>query len=269
MFARTGKIALPLLSTGLLFTLPGCESSGSHRIASVGAQGFETAAASEDGGDGSSGTSGSAGASGSASAGGSGSSGSGSLNGRSALATGGLVGPGGAAGTGLLANTGDPTNRNRRGSGVIVAAGERSSALAQRGTPLAERIDRRLPGNASITGRVIRTIDATGQTLVRSGNGQEYLVDGLAAAPGQLVTVNARDNQIIGRSGDKPLIAGSLVSPTQQQGELATAGADSGGRTVTVGTPAGGTAQGNGTSANTGVVQGVVQGVTGRLPKRR
>lgn len=248
MRTKLAKIAGSLMTAGILpLFLSACESSGGYRISSVGLQGPQgiqgetgaTGSAGADGTNGSAGAGGSAGADGTAGAGGS--SGANGLNGlpagTSAVATGGLVGSGGVAGTGLLANTGDPSNRSPA-SRVLVAGGTRTSALATRGTPLSERLDGTLTGNSSITGRVVQVMNNTGQALVRTGNGQEYLVDGLAAAPGQLVTVNAQDQRIVGNNGGQPLIAASALAPTASRGDAVTLGAGNQDRAVTVGSSA-------------------------------
>lgn len=227
MSASVGSVAFPILSAGLLiFTLPGCESSGSYRVASVGAQGPQ-------GIQGPQGAEGPAGQDGGAGAGG--------LDGAAALATGGLVGPGGVGGTGLLANTGDPHKPAPAGSGVLVATGDALSAGAARGAPLAERVDGATPGGNTITGRVIGTANAAGQAMVRAGNGQDYLVDGIAASPGQLVTFDADSHRVVGSAGAQPLIGASAASPSAQRGDLVTVGAGNQDAPVTVGTPATGT----------------------------
>lgn len=268
MSVRVGNIALPIISASMLaLTLPGCESSGSYRVASVGAQGPQ-------GIQGPQGEQGPAGSQGSVGAGGFG--GASGLDGTNAIASGGLVGPGGAAGTGLLANTGNPSKTTPAMSGVLIAAGNGTSDTANQGTPLAERADGSTPGGLTITGRVIRTADNGGQALVRAGDGRDYLVDGLAASPGQLVTVNVQDRRVVGANGDRPLIAGTAVAPTTaQRGDLATLGAGNNDRPVTVSSPATGT-NGPGTILNgatsgqqTGGVAGTVNRVTQPLSGAR
>src|SRR4051812_24347399 len=97
MPVRVKHAVFPLLSAGLLvFTLSGCDSTGSYRVASVGSQGFTGA----DGPQGGQGTAGNDGSGGSA-----GANGTAGAGGGTAVASGGLVGAGGVAGTGLLANT--------------------------------------------------------------------------------------------------------------------------------------------------------------------
>jgi hypothetical protein len=272
MSSHVRNMFVPLLSAGIsILALPGCESSGSYRVASVdsaGAQGVGAPESAQDESAPGSTDSGAAdgGMSNGGQAGSEGSGGSGGLGGTKAVATGGLVGPGGAAGTGLLANTGDPNNRNPRVSGVLVASGKAASALAARGTPLAERIDSRTPGGMNITGRVIRSAGAGGQALVRAGNGQDYLVDGLTAAPGQLVTVTANNARPIGSPNQSALIAGSAFSTNQERGDAVTAGAQSGGHTTTVGTPVTGTQT---TNAGNGTLPAVNLPVASPLPLPR
>ncbi len=256
MAIRVGKTALPLLSvTVLAMALAGCESNGSYRVASVGAQGPQGAQgpAGPQGAQGPAGPAGSPGGAGVPGAGG-----VPGLNGTPALASGGLVGPG------LLANSGDPANRNPVVSGVLIAAGNTASGLATQGTPLAERIDGALPGNLTITGRVIQTANNAGQALVRAGDGRDYLVDGLTAAPGQLVTLDLQGTRTVGNNGDRPLVAASLFTPNTQQGALLSVGANSGGQPLTLGTPV--TGAQNGTNVVTGVVGAVTGGAQGANP---
>ena len=233
MSVRVRNAAFPLASAGLLIlTLAGCESSGSYRVASVGSQGPQ-GIAGKGGPEGAQGPAGSNGSNGGSGAGG--------LDGANAVATGGLVGAGGVAGTGLLANTGDPS-RPSAGSGVLVASGTTASNLARQGTPLAQRIDGATPGGMTLTGRIIRTADNGGQALVQAGNGQQYLVDGVAGSPGSLVTFNAQDQRVIGRNGDQPLIAGTAASATTQgRGDQLTAGAANRDNPATLSSPSTGT----------------------------
>jgi hypothetical protein len=251
MSIRIGNIAFPFMSAPLLvLTLAGCESTGSYRVASVGAQGPQ-------GIQGPQGAEGPGGAQGSGGAGG--------LDGTNAIASGGLVGPGGAAGTGLLANTGNPSKTTPGVAGVLVASGSAASRMAGQGTPLAERADGTMPGGLTITGRVIRTADNGGQALVRAGDGRDYLVDGLAASPGQLVTVNVQDRRVLGANGDRPLVGATAAAATvAQPGDLATLGAGNNDRPVTVGTPATGAVPGlvNGQPAANGAVTNTVNRVT-------
>ena len=234
MSYRVKHAALPLISAGLFaFTLAGCDSTGSYRVASVGQQGL-TGAAGPQGANGTAGNDGSGGSSGS-----NGTAGAGAGAG-TAVASGGLVGGGGVAGTGLLANTGDPSHG--AGSGVLVASGTTASNLAQRGAPLAQRADASTPGGLTLTGRVVRTADNSGQALVQAGNGRQYLVDGVSAAPGSLVTFEANDPRAIGGAGDRPLIAGTAVSATtQQRGDALTAGAANRDQPATISSPTTGT----------------------------
>ncbi len=194
----TVRTLTTLLSSAVLVVgLSACESNGSTRFASVGSRGPQ----GEPGAPGPAGPAGVPGPAGPAGptgpAGSSGGSGVG-LGSAGALAVGGLVGPGGVAGTGLLANTGDPNSGVPVVSGVIVTAGGAIQSLADQGTILAEIVDAHSPGAISLTGRVIGVVEATGDALVRTGNGEEYLVDGLTAAPGQLVTVTIGNARVLG-----------------------------------------------------------------------
>jgi hypothetical protein len=164
-----------------------------------------------------------------------------------------LIGPGGIAGTGLLANTGDPAQPLPVVSGVLVASGNSVQGVADRGAILADIVDPRLPEGTRLVGRVIEAANAAGQALVRAGNGQDYLIDGLTAAPGALVNLTVGGANVLGGGNQSPLLGVSLASAGQAHGDAVTLGALSAGRPVTL-------EQGLATG---GVVQGVVQTATG------
>lgn len=266
------KAAVALSSAILLVGLSGCESSGSTRFASIGPpgpQGISGAPGAQGpaGPQGVAGPAGPAGPAGSSGPGGPGGpGGAGGLPGAGALgalAVGGLVGPGGIAGTGLLANTGDRDNRIPAVSGVLVAAGETVRRVA--GGPvtiLADRVDAALPGAVPIAGRVVEVVASTGQALVRTGNGQDYLVDGLTAAPGALVNLSVGNARLLGAAGQSPLVGASVLSAGQNQGQALSVGIGSEGRALTVAAPAAGGA--GGPAGN--VVGAVAQAVTGLVP---
>lgn len=224
--------------------LAACESSGSTRIGSVGPAGPA----------GATGPAGPAGATGPAGpAGPAGPTGSGlGLGNAGALAVGGLVGPGGIAGTGLLANTGDLDNVNPVIGGVLVKSGSLVNVVADKGLLLANAIDGRLPGSTNLVGTVIGVVKATGVSLVQTGNGQQYLVDGLSAAPGQLITATIGQATALGSAGASPLIGASILSPGQQNGSLLTVGVGSGGQLVTLQPGSGGNLIGGVTGGLTG-----------------
>ncbi len=253
MHASVKKLMTAACSTVFLVGLAGCESSGSTRFSSVGQAGPQGA----QGPQGPAGAQGPAGPQGPAGAPG----GSVGLGPAGNLAIGGLVGPNGIAGTGLLANTGDPNSRIPAVSGVLVATGGALEGVAGHGVILADRVDAALPGSIPIAGRVVEVVANTGQALVRTGNGQDYLVDGLTAAPGALVNVSVGNARVIGAEGQSTLIGASVLSPTQTQGQALTVGAGSGGQLLTVAGPGG---NGGGTPGN--VVGQVVQTVTGAVP---
>ena len=277
MRGSIGKITTLLSSAVLVVGLSGCETNGSTRFSSVSDRGL-VGPAGPKGETGATGPQGPAGPAGPA--------GSGfGLGSAGALAVGGLVGPNGVAGTGLLANTGDPNSRIPLISGVLVASGQALQTISGQGTILGNVVDRGTPGGIPITGRVIGVVHATGDALIRTGNGQQYLVDGLTAAPGQLVRVTLGNATILGSPTQSPLVGASVLSPTQTQGNPLTVGVGSQGQLITLGTTTGPTSPANpvqgvvGTVTNvlggttqpgstTGTVQGIVQGVTGGLGGR-
>ncbi|MBX3561257.1 MAG: hypothetical protein KF780_05535 [Sphingomonas sp.] len=254
-----------LSSVVLLMGLTGCESNGSTRFTSVGQAGPPGA----QGPVGPPGAQGPAGPGGTAGSGGPG--GPGGLPGAGplgALAVGGLIGPSGIAGTGLLANTGDPGGSVPVASGVLVAAGDTVRRVS--GGPvaiLAERVDAALPGAVPIAGRVVEVIANTGQALVRTGNGQDYLVDGLTAAPGALVNLSVGNARVLGAQGQSPLAGVSALSGTQNQGEGLSVGLGSDGRVLALAAPVAGVGAdgpvGNAVGAVTDAVAGLVAGATG------
>lgn len=231
--------------------LAACESSGSYRVGSVGATGA-TGAAGPAGPAGPTGATGPAGPAGS-------SGGSLGLGDAGALAVGGLVGPGGIAGTGLLASTGDPKTVNPVIGGVLVQTGGLVNVIADKGLLLASAVDGKVPGNTNLVGTVVGVVKSTGVALVQTGSGQQYLVDGLTAAPGQLITTTIGKATTIGSPTASPLIGASILSPGQQNGSLLTVGVGSGGQLVTLQPGTGGNLLG-------GVTGGLTGGVTGGSP---
>lgn len=264
--------------------LAACESSGSYRVGSVGSGGA-TGAAGPAGPAGATGATGPAGPAGPAGPTGAAGGGLG-LGSTGALAVGGLVGPGGVAGTGLLANTGDPGSVNPVIGGVLVKSGSLVNVVADKGLLLANAIDSKLPGDANLVGTVIGVVKSTGVALVQTGNGQQYLIDGLTAAPGQLVTATIGKATALGSAGASPLIGASILSPGQQSGSLLTVGVGSGGQLVALQPGTGGNLLGgvtggapggspvgtpvalvsNVVSTTTGALSQVTGGVTGGAP---
>ena len=266
--------AAHLLVIPACLILAACESSGNYRFGSVGATGpaGPVGAAGPQGDAGPAGPQGPAGGTGATGpAGASGMpGGSLGLGDAGALAVGGLVGPGGLAGTGLLANTGDPANVNPVIGGVLVKSGNLVNVVADRGLLLANAVDSKLPGNQNLVGTVVGVVKNTGEALVQTGNGQQYLVDGLTAAPGQLITATIGKATAIGSPDAAPLIGASILSPGQQAGSLLTVGVGSGGQLVTVQPGAGGNLLGvvptPGAGGSPGAVVGeTVAAVTGAL----
>lgn len=261
-----------ILIPAACFALSACESSGSYRVGSVGSGGA-TGTAGPTGAAGPAGPTGATGPAGPAGPAGSGL----GLGNAGALAVGGLVGPGGVAGTGLLANTGDPASVNPVIGGVLVKTGGLVNVIADRGLLLASAVDGKVPGNANLVGTVVGVVKSTGVALIQTGNGQQYLVDGLTAAPGQLITATIGKATAIGSPGASPLIGASILSPGQQNGSLLTVGVGSSGQLVTLQPGTGGNllggvtggltggAPGNPTGTPVALVSNVVTTTTGAL----
>lgn len=286
---KVEKLTALLSSAVLVIGLSACESNGSTRISRVGQNGLQ-GPAGPAGPQGEPGPQGPVGPQGPAGSGGIG------LGGAGALAVGGLVGPNGVAGTGLLANTGDPNSRLPVVSGVLVATGNTLTTVAGQGTILADIVDAHTPGAIPLVGTVVGVVNSTGEALIQTGNGEQYLVDGVTAAPGELVNLTVGNAQVLGSANQTPLIGVSALSPNQSQGTALTVGVGSQGELLTlnsnsvggsqpgssnpvqgvvdtvIGTvqgavpPAGGSSPSpSPTAPVTGTVQGVVQGVTGLL----
>ena len=256
---RVKKLTALLGSAVLIVGLSACESNGSTRISSVGQKGPQ-GAQGERGPAGPQGPAGPAGPQGPAGAPGSGGLGLGSTG---ALAVGGLVGPGGIAGTGLLANTGDPNSTNPVVSGVLVATGNTLTAVAGQGTILADIVDAHTPGAIPLVGTVVGVVDATGEALIRTGNGQEYLVDGVTAATGQLVNLTVGNAHVLGSPSQSPLIGASVLSPNQSQGTALTVGVGSQGELLTLNNGTIGGGSGNPVTGVVDTVTGVLSGTGG------
>lgn len=239
-----------------LFALAACESAGTTRIASISSDGVSAAA--EQGPKGDQGEAGPQGQAGPAGKDGSGL----GLGDAGALATGGLIGAQGIAGTGLLASTGDLSNTNPVISGVLIKSGGLVNVVADKTLLLASAIDSKIPGGKNLVGAVVGVVKATGVALVQTGNGQQYLVDGILAAPGQLINATIGKANVIGSANVTPLIGASILSPGQSTGSLLTVGVGSNGQLITL--------QPAGTSG--GLLGGVTNGgpvsspVTGLLP---
>ena len=230
--SRNLKCALAL-SACFALTTAACSSNGGNRVAGVGA----TTAAVNPGPQGPQGPQGEPGPPGpqgpqgpQGEPGMDGADGNFNLGDAGLLATGGLIGPGGISGTGLLANTGDPNNSPELLSETLILAGDKATLAANASYYAANAVDGVLPGDAQIVGSVVGVVEATGQTLIQTGNGDAYLLDGLTAAPGDLITTSLGGATLIG--GGESLVGVSLLSGEQQQGELVTLGVGSGGELV-------------------------------------
>ena len=150
--------------------------------------------------------------------------------------------------------------------GVLVKTGGLVNVLADKGLLLASAVDSKLPGNTGLVGTVVGVVKSTGVALVQTGSGQQYLVDGLTAAPGQLVTATIGKATALGSPGASPLIGASILSPGQQNGSLWTFGVGSGGQLVTLQPGAGGILLGGATGGITGGLTGGLAGGAAGTP---
>ncbi|MEX6632527.1 hypothetical protein [Hyphococcus lacteus] len=157
-----------------------------------------------------------------------------SLGKAGALATGGLVGENGIAGMGLLRNTGKPGEAPLILANVQTSSGRTVNMVANEGMKVAAIADQITPASLSLSGTVIGVIAETGQTLVQSGKGEVYLIDGLLATPGTLATITIGEAYLIGSPEAQPFIGASILSPKHTTGRGLTVSVLSGGSFVTL-----------------------------------
>lgn len=245
------KFALLSVTAATALVLAGCESSGSTRIAGVNGNGSTPSDNGSNSGDGSNGDNGSGGSNG-----GNGSNGNGDDGGNDGdiadggdgpndddgglldlanndvLATGGIVGPDGVANTGLLANTGSPQQQSPVISNVLTESGELVNVIASEGVTIVSAVDPGLVGSDTLVGTVLGVAQDTGTALVQTGQGEQYLVDGLLAAPGELITASVGGGTLLGSADATSLVGLSVLSPDQVDGSLATVGVASDGNLI-------------------------------------
>lgn len=232
MYTHYKTKAALFLSIGLLLSGTACTSTGEQRVSSIGPAGPQGAQGpqgtqGEQGPQGETGAAGPQGAQGEQ-----GEDGSFTLGDAGVLAAAGLIGPDGLAGTGLLANTGDPNGTPYLLSGVLVESGEVVNVVADGGLLFAQIADDQT--GTPIAGTVVGVLETTGQTLIQSGNGETYLVDGLLAAPGDVITTSIGDSYALGGDSSNALLGASLLSGNQNDGDLLTFGLNSNGELVTL-----------------------------------
>ena len=204
------------LSACCALTVSACASQGSKRVSTVGTQSIVKAQGpqGQQGAQGPAGPQGAMGPQGEQGPAGAdgmdGMDGNFNLGDAGMLATGGLIGPNGLAGTGLLANTGDPNNSQAVLSDNLVLIGQTASVAAGKAYFAASLVDNTLPGGIPIAGTVLGVADDTGQALVQAGSGEVFLIDGLTAAPGDLITATIGGATVIG-GGDESLLGASFM----------------------------------------------------------
>ncbi len=211
------------LCASLGLVLSACSSDGAMRVGAIGPAG-PAGAPGPQGEQGEAGKNGTPGMQGQQGA--QGDDGNLTLGDAGTLSVGGLVGPNGVAGTGLLANTGDPDNNNETWAWVGKEAGEE---LVEGSIFIAQMADETAPGGVPFSGAVLGVLEDTGQTLIQTSNGDAYLVDGLLAAPGSLITGTVADSRPIGSEDSEALIALSKFSEESEMGQLVSTGLGSGG----------------------------------------
>lgn len=223
---KTRRLQASLTCTAALLLATACQTTGTTRVGAIGPAGPQGAqgapgAPGPAGTDGESGTNGADGS-------------SGTFTGASTLSVGGLIGPDGLAGTGLLANTGDPNSQPALMSKLLVESGETVNAVLPSTLQITSLVDEALPGSTPIVGTVVGVIESTGQALIQTGEGDAYLVDGLLAAPGDLIAASIGESYPLGSAEADPFIGASLLSPSQDTGEFATIGFGSDGELLTL-----------------------------------
>lgn len=224
MPALNSRTLALIASSACAFALTACESDGRYRVASVGPVG-PGGPAGQQGDPGEQGPVGPGGPEGPRGpAGPQGDQGEPGQNfglGQAGIiAVGGLVGDDGVAGTGLLANTGDPDSTLPVASDLLVKTGGALVSLNSGTTKIASVVDSALPGSTPLAGTVVGVIDQTSLTLIDAGNGDQYLVDGLTAAPGDLINVSLGQATALGSPDAQPLIDASVLSADSASGSL-------------------------------------------------
>lgn len=225
------------VGSSLALSLAACESSGGIRSAGVGSASSGAAAPAQDSGAG------------------------GASGGGGASADAGSAGGTGATGSGSNGGTQASSGLDR--SPVLVTAGNALIDVAARGDTARGPLNENVPNSAPITGTVTQVLAATGQALVRSGDGSSYLVDGLRAAPGAAVTVGVGRGTLVGGPGSNPLLGVNILTPTQTSGSLATLNAGTSGNLLSATVPNNGalaTAPGALTSVRGGLVNATAGG---------
>ena len=225
LFANTATAGI---SAMMLIGISACESDGRHRIASVGPAGPQGPVGEQgqpgdkgepgpegprgpqgpEGPEGPQGPPGPAGADGQ----------NFGLGQAGIIAAGGLVGSEGVAGTGLLANTGNTDATNPAVSSLLVTTGTTVTRVSASGLKIASLVDAGLPGSTPLAGKVVGVVDTVGISLVETGNGDQYLLDGITEAPGDLINVTVGEAYAIGSPEAEPLIGTSILSADQTSG---------------------------------------------------
>lgn len=211
---------MALVCTAAL-ALAACGSSGSYRVASVGSTPSDGSAGDGSGGSSTAGD----GGSGSANTGGSGS--------------------------------GSDSGSGQRGQSLLVTAGNAMMGTAGTldGAPGVSAI----PASGVVTGTVDRVLTRTGQTLVRLGDGNSVLLNGVGGRVGEAVSLDLGEGKVVG--GSSPLVGLNVLARNPSTGQLATVGAGTGGNLVSVTVPQSGVNGLVGSTVNT--AGGVVNGATG------
>ncbi|WP_206241819.1 hypothetical protein [Novosphingobium terrae] len=198
-------------AAGMLLSLSACAGDSHLAYGSVGTPGG-TGSSGSDGSGGGTGGSGNTGGSGS---------------------TGGSGGTGGTGGTQTAASSDVQTVLAQAGP-ALVTAGNASLGLASGVDGATTTLASAVPITAPITGTVTRVLGDTGQVLVDTGNGKTLLLDGVQKVVGDVVTINLGNQGVTTSADGTPGAVGlSVLSPTQAQGTLASAGVLTSGQVAT------------------------------------
>ncbi|WP_206240022.1 hypothetical protein [Novosphingobium terrae] len=198
-------------AAGMLLSLSACAGDSHLAYGSVGTPGG-TGSSGSDGSGGGTGGSGNTGGSGS---------------------TGGSGGTGGTGGTQTAASSDVQTVLAQAGP-ALVTAGNASLGLASGVDGATTTLASAVPITAPITGTVTRVLGDTGQVLVDTGNGKTLLLDGVQKVVGDAVTINLGNQAVTTSADGTPGAVGlSVLSPTQAQGTLASAGVLTSGQVAT------------------------------------
>jgi len=218
MIRNNPKACLAATGAALMLLLSACESSGTSRLAGIGAPGGDGGSGNGGtGGDGSGGTGGTGGTGGDGGTGGTG-------------GTGGNGGPGGTGGNGANGGLGMVTDQLQP---VLATAGNAVLGVSDAQSQLTSPIASAIPVAAPLTGTITKVLNDTGTALVDVGDGRVLLVDGVKGVVGDVLTLNLGNQPITtAAGGGQGALGVGLLSSDQPTGTIGTVGVLTAGNAV-------------------------------------